>query len=209
MARTITYQRGSDSVDVPATPGDRPSQRGGDSVPTWAARYFKINAADLVLGGVPIEPQIGDLIVETVANGSVQVAHAVQPTDGNPVFERVEDWLAFKVHVTRAFEGAEQVTYYPGGHLYDLRTLYAEVDRSAEAQLVAFGGDVRANQAVIRVLRGSASGRLEEVKPGEDLVDIDLLRSGKSTRFRVEKVVSSDHPGFWRLGVIGGEAVPP
>lgn len=207
MTRTVTYQRGSNSVDVPATPGDPAPDTGGE-VPTWESRSFKINAADLVLGGVQIEPQIGDQIIETVGDGVTQVTYAVQPPAGRPVFDRVENWLAFRVHAMRVYELAEQVIYYPGGHLYAPIELPAQIDRSPEATFI-IGRDAQALHLALRVPRGDGDGRLSEVKAGEDLVDVELLRDGKVFRFRIDRVISSDHPGFWRLGSIGAGQVQP
>lgn len=208
MVRTVTYQRGSDSVDVLATPGNMPpAEMLDDASPAWVQRYFKINTVDLVIDGVESTPQVGDLIIETMGDGS-EATYAVQPPAGMPVFERVEDWRAFKVYTSRVDESAELVTYYPGGHLYDPRPMVAQVDRSAEAAIVVFGGDVRAPTVVFRIQRGTGDGRISEVKPGQDLVDVDLLRTGRMTRFRVDRIASSNPPGFWKLGALGGELVP-
>ena len=69
-AQTVTYSRGTDSVDVPATFGKKllkiDDGMGGIRV-EWTDMDFLIPAADLVLNGSPVIPQRGDLIHITEA----------------------------------------------------------------------------------------------------------------------------------------------
>lgn len=67
LSRTVTYARGSDSIQIQATMGktlfEVEDAYGG--LEKWESRDFLISAADLVLGGELIEPKRGDWITDT------------------------------------------------------------------------------------------------------------------------------------------------
>jgi hypothetical protein len=69
LSRTVTYQRGADTVDVPASIGRTTFEvdDGYGIVQKWESRDFLILAADLVLNGSQTLPQRGDRIQETQA----------------------------------------------------------------------------------------------------------------------------------------------
>ena len=67
-ARTVTYKRGIDTVDVPASIGRTEFEidDGFGVLTKFESRDYLVLAADLVLGGWPILPERGDRIEETV-----------------------------------------------------------------------------------------------------------------------------------------------
>ena len=69
-SRTVTYQRGADTVDVPASIGRTTFEvdDGYGVVQKWESRDFLILAGDLILAGVQTLPQRGDRILETQAS---------------------------------------------------------------------------------------------------------------------------------------------
>lgn len=79
LATPVTYQRGGDSVEVPATTGQtvfRFDDSAGATV-RFVSRDFLIRVDDLVLNGTAIQPRRGDRVIET-ANGRVYT-HEVMP----------------------------------------------------------------------------------------------------------------------------------
>ncbi len=66
-SRTVVYSHGGLNVTVQATIGQTPFQidDGQGGVITFQTRDFLIPAADLVLGGLAVEPARGDTIAET------------------------------------------------------------------------------------------------------------------------------------------------
>src|SRR6187549_3487071 len=99
MARTVSYRRGSASVDIPATPANESFSVDGE---TWDGRYFKVAVADLVLGGVPTVPLLGDRIVETTDAPAITYEVLAQPGGNHPPWQYVEDRLGFRVHTVNA-----------------------------------------------------------------------------------------------------------
>jgi len=67
LAHTVTYRRGDQSVDVPATVGRTEFEAvdASGSLERVESRDFLILAADLVLGGAAVLPEPGDRIEET------------------------------------------------------------------------------------------------------------------------------------------------
>jgi hypothetical protein len=67
LSRTVTYQRGDDSVEVAATVGRTVFEidDGSGAAVQWESRDFLVPAADLVLAGEVVEPLPGDRIRET------------------------------------------------------------------------------------------------------------------------------------------------
>lgn len=65
VSQVVTYARGSDAVDVPATLGRKllklDDGMGGIRI-EWTDMDFLIPAADLVMDGVPLVPQRGDRV---------------------------------------------------------------------------------------------------------------------------------------------------
>ena len=80
LSRTVTYQRGADTVDVPVSIGRTTFEvdDGYGIVQKWESRDFLILAADLVLAGLQTLPQRGDRIQETQA-GTTYVYEVLAP----------------------------------------------------------------------------------------------------------------------------------
>ena len=80
LSRTVTYQRGADSVDVAATVGKTQFEidSGYGVVETFQSRDFLIAATDLVLGGEQVEPRQGDRVRETIGE-TVHVHEVMAP----------------------------------------------------------------------------------------------------------------------------------
>ena len=83
MTQQVTYQRGDDAVEVPATIGKTMFQidDGAGALLRVESRDYLILAADLVIGGNPILPKRGDRIRETTGN-QVYIYEVVGPGDG-------------------------------------------------------------------------------------------------------------------------------
>jgi hypothetical protein len=64
MSRTVSYQRGADSVDIAATLGSTTYEVTDDAgvIVQAKATDFIVSAEALVLGGAPTKPQVGDRI---------------------------------------------------------------------------------------------------------------------------------------------------
>jgi hypothetical protein len=82
MTQTVVYQRGSNTVNVPATIGTTMFQvdDGAGALLRVEARDYLIRATDLLLGGTPVLPQRGDRIRETQGT-QVFVYEVVAPGD--------------------------------------------------------------------------------------------------------------------------------
>ena len=80
LAHTVTYLRGDQSVDVPATVGrtDFEAVDAYGAVERTESRDFLILAADLVLSGAAVLPEPGDRIRE-VQNGKTYVYEVMAP----------------------------------------------------------------------------------------------------------------------------------
>lgn len=67
MTRVVVYQRGAESVEVPATIGQTVFQidDGAGALLRAESRDYLITATDLALGGSPALPQRGDRVRET------------------------------------------------------------------------------------------------------------------------------------------------
>jgi len=91
LATPVTYQRGIDSVVVPATIGQtvfRFDSQDGATIRT-VSRDFLIRAADLILNGLATEPQRGDRITET--DGGKTFTYEVMSPGGNEPAWRYSD----------------------------------------------------------------------------------------------------------------------
>lgn len=200
MARTVTYQRGSDSVEIPATPAEEPFVVGNRS---WQGRYFKLRVAGLVLAGSVTLPAFGDKVTETV-NG-VSITYDVMAPPGDPLAWRyIDDRLGLIVHACDTGDW-ESVTYYPGGHLYDPRSVRAVLERNPPDVIpAANGAGFFSLSWRITMPRASIGG----VPPqdGMDLVDlppnIGDAAAVLSRRFKIDRVLGEDDPAFWTIGVL-------
>jgi hypothetical protein len=70
-AKAVEYRRGAASVEVYATIGQTLLKLGdgyGGTRMEWTDRDYLIPAAKLVLGGVQVEPQMGDTVRETMGD---------------------------------------------------------------------------------------------------------------------------------------------
>jgi hypothetical protein len=78
VAREVTYRRGTDEVNIRATIGRtllKLDDGYGGVRMVWTDRDYLIRAADLVLGGNPVQPQRGDQIRE--ASGAQTLVYEV------------------------------------------------------------------------------------------------------------------------------------
>jgi len=82
MTQSVVYQRGEDSVEVPATIGTTTFNvdDGGGALLRIESRDYLIRAADLVLGGNAILPKRGDRIRET-SGSQVFIYEVMAPGD--------------------------------------------------------------------------------------------------------------------------------
>lgn len=82
----VTYRRGTESVDLTATVGESVVEVADESgfLVREELRDYLIDAADLVLSGVQVEPRKGDRIEETI-DGALHV-HEVRAPAQEPVF---------------------------------------------------------------------------------------------------------------------------
>ncbi len=80
LSRTVTYLRGSDSVDLPATIGRTTFEQADEYsiVHRTEARDFLVLTADLVLAGAATLPQAGDRIREA-ASGQTFIYEVLAP----------------------------------------------------------------------------------------------------------------------------------
>lgn len=82
MTRQVVYQRGTDTVEAPATIGETVFEidDGGGALLRIESRDYLIRAADLVLAGAPALPRRGDRIRET-EGAQVFVYEVASPGD--------------------------------------------------------------------------------------------------------------------------------
>src|ERR1041384_4981025 len=85
MSRTVTYQRGSDSVSVMATVGKTEGTvaREHGVAESYQVRDYLILAKDLILSGLPILPQAGDKIFEADIDAGFTYTFQVCPPPGS------------------------------------------------------------------------------------------------------------------------------
>ena len=100
LARTVTYQRGGDLLEVQATVG-RKAYEIADScgaVVQVDATDFIVAAADLVLGGETVEPEPGDRVRMTT-DAAVEVYEVLAPGPGMAHCEPADPYrMAWRVH---------------------------------------------------------------------------------------------------------------
>lgn len=108
MAQTVTYQRGSDFVEVSATVGRTLFQveREGGIVEQWESRDFIVATADLVLSGLTVLPAVGDRILEV--GGALQFTYQVLgPNPSEPPFRYSDSYrMALRIHTKLIATGA-------------------------------------------------------------------------------------------------------
>lgn len=95
LTRTVTYQRGADTVDLPASMGRTTFEvdDGYGLLQKFESRDFLILANDLVLNGSHVLPQRGDRIVE---NG---FTYEVLAPGKEPVFRYSDPYRkTFRIH---------------------------------------------------------------------------------------------------------------
>ncbi len=99
LSRTVTYLRGGDSVDLPATIGRTEFEQADEYgvVHRTQSRDFLVLAADLVLGGAPTLPQAGDRIRESV--GDQTFLYEVMAPAGEPPWRYSDPYRkALRIH---------------------------------------------------------------------------------------------------------------
>ena len=98
-SRTVTYERGVDSVDVPAVIGRTVFEIDDDhgAIERFESRDFLVQAADLVLAGIPATPERGDRVRET--EGSVTYVYEVMAPAGQPHWKFSDAFRrTFRIH---------------------------------------------------------------------------------------------------------------
>ena len=86
LSRTVTYQRGGQSVELAATIGRTEFEQADHFgvIHRTQSRDFLVRAADLVLGGEPALPVAGDRIRE--GDGEKTFVYEVMAPGGEPPF---------------------------------------------------------------------------------------------------------------------------
>ncbi|HUU82011.1 MAG TPA: hypothetical protein VM243_00785 [Phycisphaerae bacterium] len=95
----VRYVRGADPVDVQATVGRTVFEvdTGDGVVERWEARDYLIVAADLILGGEIVTPEVGDQIRET--QGDKVYVYEVLAPGAEPCWRYSDPWRAtLRVH---------------------------------------------------------------------------------------------------------------
>ena len=94
----VVYRRGAQSVAIVATCAPKQYQvsDAGGVIITYHCHEWLILAGDLVIAGAAVEPQRGDEIVETRADGTV-VTHGVMLIPGLNVYDSIEHDLRYRV----------------------------------------------------------------------------------------------------------------
>ncbi|HPM23988.1 MAG TPA: hypothetical protein PLP66_08770 [Phycisphaerae bacterium] len=84
LTRTVTYLRGAEGVDLPATIGKTVFEQADEYgvIHRTESRDYLISAADLVLSGTQEQPKAGDRIRETV--GAQVFLYEVMAPGGEP-----------------------------------------------------------------------------------------------------------------------------
>lgn len=102
LARAITYRRGGLSVVLQATVGRTEFEQATDYgiALQSEARDYVVHAADLVLNGERIEPEVGDKVEETI-DGTTWV-YEVMSLGSEQCFRYVDsDTFAMRIHTKR------------------------------------------------------------------------------------------------------------
>lgn len=106
MTRTVTYERGSDSVELQATLGETVFEQADDYgvIHKIEARDFIIRTGDLVLDSAQTLPVVGDRIRD--ADGSQEFIYEVMApgsaSGGEPPFRYSDPYRkAIRIHTKR------------------------------------------------------------------------------------------------------------
>lgn len=97
----VVYKRGASTVTVQAQRGSSEAERNDTSglVVEIEQRDYLILAADLVLGGVAVEPQRGDKIEDTDASGVTRVFEVLPLMQGEPCWRWSDSYFKkFRIH---------------------------------------------------------------------------------------------------------------
>ena len=107
LTRTVTYLRGGDSVDLPATIGQTTFEQADEYgvIRRTQSRDYLISAADLVLGGAQEQPRAGDRIRET--SGAQVFLYEVMAPGGEPPW-RYSDPHRKTLRIHTKFVGMER-----------------------------------------------------------------------------------------------------
>ena len=109
MARTVTYRRGPDSVELAATPGRTMFRMADEAGAQFSVVTHDelITVADLVLDGLATEPQAGDRIEVTVGE-TVTAYQVASPGTGEEHFRMCDSYgRTYRVHTFLADEANE------------------------------------------------------------------------------------------------------
>lgn len=106
LTRTVTYLRGTDSAELPATIGQTTFEQADEYgvIHRTQSRDYLISAADLVLVGTVEQPKAGDRIRETV--GAQVFLYEVMAPGGEPPW-RYSDPHRNTLRVRTKFVGLE------------------------------------------------------------------------------------------------------
>lgn len=108
LTRTVTYERGVDSVDLAATVGRTVFEQADESgfIRKVESRDFLVRRADLVLGGNETLPKAGDRVREP--DGSTVQVYEVMAPGGEPPFRYSDPYRkVLRIHAKLvATEGA-------------------------------------------------------------------------------------------------------
>ncbi|MBP9034619.1 MAG: hypothetical protein KBG29_12040 [Pseudomonadales bacterium] len=107
LSRTVTYLRGGDSVDLPATIGQTTFEQADEYgvIHRTESRDYLIAAADLVLAGKQDLPRAGDRIRET--DGDQIFLYEVMAPGGEPPW-RYSDAYRRTLRIHTKFVGMER-----------------------------------------------------------------------------------------------------
>ena len=106
LTREVRYGRGLLSVTLSATVGRSsfPVVSASGVLEEVERRDYLVRAADLMLGGVQVEPLAGDRIIETVAGR--EEAYEVMGAGGEKCFRRSDgDGLTLRIHTALVERG--------------------------------------------------------------------------------------------------------
>lgn len=97
-ARPVTYRRDAASVTLLATKGRSQTATidGARILYDTTAVDWIVRPTDLILNAAPVEPAIGDEILETV--GDTVYVYAVQPTETEPPAVPIHDGAGLRIH---------------------------------------------------------------------------------------------------------------
>ncbi len=109
LTRTVTYLRGTESVDLPATIGRTMFEQADEYgvIHRTESRDYLISAADLMLSGAPEQPKAGDRVRETA--GEQIFIYEVMAPGGEPPW-RYSDAYRRTLRVHTKFVGMERDT---------------------------------------------------------------------------------------------------